>query len=321
MNDINKISNIETNIDTKNMKSVLETRRPININVIKDKNIVNTTNYIIKESESSKYIPKYGWIPDTPDYRDYLYSDISKKIEEEKLAESIKVVHDTAPSPTLVVDLRVTDSPIFNQGDLNSCTSNALVGMLQFLEKKDNIPYIELSRLFIYYDERVAENTVNVDLGAQLRDGIKTLAKLGVCSENCWPYDISKFAIQPNHKCYKEAASHRILSYYRLNTFGDMIHCLNDGYPFVFGFSIYTNFESEDVVKTGVVNMPAADESLLGGHAVACVGYDDNIKRFICRNSWGVNWGDKGYFTIPFDYLTNRNLSDDIWTIRRGMNL
>lgn len=203
----------------------------------------------------------------------------------------------------------------------NSCTGNALAGMLQFLEKKDNVPYIGLSRLFIYYDERVVENTVGSDSGAQIRDGIKTLENLGVCSESCWPYDISKFTIQPGHTCYIEAANHKILSYYRLNTLDDMVNCLDNGYPFVFGFSVYDSFESQEVSNTGIVNMPGPDENQIGGHAVCCVGYDNNQRRFIVRNSWGNTWGQRGYFTIPFDYLADRNLSDDFWTIRRGMNL
>lgn len=271
-------------------------------------------------NQSHRYIPGYGWNPDIPDHRDYQYSDLRKKIEEERLAVSAGVA-PISPIPISIIDLRSNDSPIFDQGALGSCTGNALAGALQFLEKKDKVPYIELSRLFIYYDERVVENTVSIDSGAQIRDGIKTLAKLGVCSETCCPYNIQNFAVQPGHKCYIEASKHRILSYYRLNTLSDMLHCINTGYPFVFGFSVYDSFESDQVVQTGIVNMPTTNENLLGGHAVMAIGYDDNQKRFLVRNSWGISWGQKGYFTIPYDYLTNRNLSDDFWVILRGKNL
>jgi C1A family cysteine protease len=61
--------------------------------------------------------------------------------------------------------------------------------------------------------------------------------------------------------------------------------------------------------------MPGLHEAVLGGHAVLCVGYDDATQRFIVRNSWGSNWGQAGYFTIPYAYLLNENLADDFWTI------
>jgi C1A family cysteine protease len=244
---------------------------------------------------------KYGWIPDLPDHRDIMYS-------------VVRAIPAKLP-PT--ADLRPTCSKVEDQGSLGSCTGNALVGALEFLEMKDKVPYIELSRLFIYYNERVIEHSVMSDSGAMLRDGIKTLSKQGVCSEKCWAYDISKFTVKPSAPCYTEAAKHKIKSYQRLQTVDEMRTCLADGYPFVFGFSVYESFESQEVAKTGVVNMPQSDEKQLGGHAVVGVGYDDSKKRFIVRNSWGEGWGMKGYFTIPYEYLANRNLSDDFWTIRR----
>ena len=95
-----------------------------------------------------------------------------------------------------------------------------------------------------------------------------------------------------------------------------MKSCLAEGYPFVFGFTVYESFESEAVAKSGKLNMPKKGEAQVGGHAVMAVGYSDSSKRFIVRNSWGTSWGLNGYFTMPFDYLLNENLSDDFWTIR-----
>ncbi len=252
-----------------------------------------------------KVIRGYGWVPDLPDQRDFLY-------------RSIRVVPPVMPHQ---VDLRPSCSPVENQGNLGSCTANALVGALEFLENKNKKPFVDLSRLFIYYNERVIEHSVKTDSGAMLRDGIKTLAKQGVCREKIWPYVVSKFAVKPVAKCYKEAASHTITSYHRILTQDEMLECLAEGYPFVFGFTVYESFESPEVAQTGIVQMPQSGERVMGGHAVLAVGYDDGGKRFIVRNSWGPDWGMSGYFSMPFEYLSDRNLSDDFWTIRAGENI
>jgi C1A family cysteine protease len=249
---------------------------------------------------------RYGWVPDLPDQRDIMYS-------------SVTPVREALPSKA---DLRPLCSPVEDQGQLGSCTGNALVGALEFLEKKNKIKKFEdLSRLFVYYNERVIENTIFSDAGAMIRDGIKSLKKLGVCSEKKWPYAVKKFAVKPSPACYRDALNHQITAYQRISTLDQMRACLADGYPVVFGFTVYEGFESEIVAQTGVLQMPTFEERVIGGHAVLAVGYDDTAQRLIVRNSWGTNWGMQGYFTMPYGYIKNRNLSDDFWTIRQAENL
>ena len=245
-----------------------------------------------------KNLKSYGWIPDRPDHRDYLYSAIAPKVK----------------LPTRI-DLRGEDSPIENQGRLGSCTANALAGHLQFLEKITGQSYKDLSRLFIYYNERALEGTISFDSGAMIRDGIKGLAKFGVCPESSWPYDITQFTRKPSAACYKEGLKRRIVSYQRLETLNEMLNCLAEGFPFVFGFTVYESFESLKVAKTGLVPMPKKSERALGGHAVMAVGYDQKQKRFIVRNSWSAQWGQAGYFTMPYAYF--ESLASDFWTIRQ----
>jgi C1A family cysteine protease len=253
------------------------------------------------KNKINKRSPKwYGWLPDLPDHRDFLYAAIAPKLV--KLPAKI--------------DLRSKCSPVENQGQLGSCTANALVGALEFLENKDYVPFVDLSRLFVYYNERVIEGTLDQDSGAFIRDGIKSLAKQGVCPEKQWPYRIAAFKRKPAPACYTAAKKHQVTSYHRIGPVDEMRTCLADGFPFVFGFTVYESFESNAVAKSGVLNMPRPNEAMKGGHAVLAVGYDDTKKRFIIRNSWGTDWGMKGYFTIPYDYLGNRNLSDDFWTVR-----
>lgn len=246
-------------------------------------------------------IKRYGWVADLPDHRDHIYS------------APVQVVTSL---PTKV-DLISQCPAVYDQGQLGSCTANAIAGAIEFdlmkEKKKDFMP----SRLFIYYNERDIEGTVDSDSGAQIRDGIKSIASQGDCPENEWSYDISKFAQKPPQKCYADALKHKAVQYQRITrTLNQMKGCLASGYPFVFGFTVYDSFEGEEVAKTGQLNMPSAGENVVGGHAVLAVGYDDTQNRFIVRNSWGSSWAMKGYFTMPYGYLLDQNLSDDLWTVR-----
>ena len=249
---------------------------------------------------TSHRISRFGWIPDLPDARDHTYL----------LAPRVKALPR--------VDLRPECPPVYDQGQLGSCTANAIGAAIQFDRMKQSLsPDFVPSRLFIYYNERVIEHTVSTDSGAMIRDGIKATSKLGVPPETEWPYAINHFTTPPSVKAYQDALANRAVSYARLRRYlTSFKNCLAAGYPFVFGFSVYESFESIVVDKTGTVPMPTNKEQLLGGHAVLAVGYDNPSRRFIVRNSWGTGWGDAGYFTMPYEYLTDANLSDDFWTIR-----
>jgi C1A family cysteine protease len=244
----------------------------------------------------------YGWQPDLPDMRDHQYS------------APVALLGKLPPK----VDLRPKCPPVLDQGQLGSCTANAIGNAHLFSQKKEGKkkPFTP-SRLFIYYNERAMEGTINSDAGAQIRDGIKSIAKLGVCPETELPYDITKFTQKPSAKCFSDGLKNQALSYQRLvQTLSQLKGCLASGFPFVFGFTVYDSFESDTVAKTGVAPMPSGGEKVLGGHAVLAVGYDDPSQRFIVMNSWSTGWGQKGYFTIPYAYLTDDNLSADFWTVR-----
>ena len=216
------------------------------------------------------------------------------------------------------VDLRDQCPAVYNQGTLGSCTANAIAAAVQFDRAKQALADVFTpSRLFIYYNERAMEGTIESDSGAMLRDGIKSVARLGAPHESIWPYLIPRFRVRPSAAAFKDGARHEAILYQRLPHLVDQLKgCLASGYPFVFGFTVYDSFESTTVARTGDVPMPARGESVLGGHAVLAVGYDDALHRFIVRNSWGPKWGVHGYFTMPYEYLLDPSLSDDFWTVQ-----
>ena len=208
--------------------------------------------------------------------------------------------------------------PVYNQGNLGSCTGNAIAAALEYDLIKQNLKDFTPSRLFIYYNERLLEGTVKSDSGAMIRDGIKTVSKQGACKETIWPYDILKFARKPTVTAYKDGLNHVGVSYYSVNqTELEIKTALASNFPVIFGFTVFSSFETQEVATTGIVKMPVANESVLGGHAVLIVGYDDSKRQFIVRNSWGESWGSNGYCFMPYSYITNRNLCSDFWVIRK----
>jgi C1A family cysteine protease len=257
----------------------------------------------------------YGYHPDKHDHRDY---------------QKVFKVHESIVRETVKhVDLRDKCPTVFDQGKLGSCTANAICACYSFIFMRENglTPDKEelFSRLFLYWNERSLEGTVDKDSGASLRDGIKSIHKNGIPQEKYWPYVVDQYNIRPSDEAYIMATNHVAVQYHRLQ---DHLHqlkqCLMEGHPFVFGFTVYESFESKEVAKTGMMPMPKDGEQLLGGHAVMAVGFDDNRKCFIIRNSWGSDWGDGGYFYMPYDFIfgrpTNQDLPkyvSDLWVVEK----
>lgn len=243
----------------------------------------------------------YGWRPDLPDQRDIIYPAMAKPIE-----------------LPILVDLRAKCSPVVDQGQLGSCTANAISAHLDFNRKQQGKAFIAPSRLQIYYNERLDQGTVGSDAGSTIRESAKAVKKYGAAPESEWVYDISKFKTAPPSKVVADGLKYKDLVYERITRSLVVFQTrLAEGFPFVIGFTVYDSFESDVVAKTGVMPMPASGESVLGGHAVMVVGYDNAKRQFIVRNSWGTDWGDKGYFYMPYEYLLNPGLSSDFWTLTK----
>ena len=216
------------------------------------------------------------------------------------------------PRPS--ADLRTYCAEVYYQLPLHSCSANAVCSALAFLGEKAGRPIVPPSRLFLYYNSRLLEGDTAADGGATIRNAIKAAAKPGLCPEPVWPYDAAQFASTPPASAYSGITT-RAASYFRIDrSLHALKSCIAEGFPFVLGIDMYQS--SLTAQQTGQVDMPSANDALLGGHAVLAVGYDDGAQRFTVLNSLGATWGAQGYFTLPYAYFTDDKLSYDFWTIR-----
>ena len=247
-----------------------------------------------------KKVRKYGWHPSLRDKRTRKFSRLP------------------APLPPSV-DWTSKLPPCYDQGGLGSCTANAIAGALQFLQAVKGETLVMPSRLFIYYNERVMEGSVDSDAGAELMDGIKSVNSKGVCPESEWPYEPTRLTYPPTPACYTDASKEQLLQYLSVDNtvLDDLKSALVQG-PVVGGFTVYDSFESDAVAASGVAPMPnLTTESVQGGHAILVAGYDSPTQLFKVRNSWGTGWGMNGYFTIPFAYFTDPDLAGDFWLCQK----
>jgi C1A family cysteine protease len=206
-------------------------------------------------------------------------------------------------------EINTRNIKIYNQESLGSCTANSALRVLQYLNG------FQGSRLFLYYVERVADGTsVFCDSGSSIRQSVEQLYKTGVCSEKNMPYIIEKYSEKPSIANYLEAYFNKIKNYYRVfQNELTIIECLGEGNPILFGFNVYESFEKNPFGWNG---RKGKDDRWVGGHAVHLVGYDKINRKFKCVNSWGEDWGDKGFFYLPFDFVLNKKECSDFWIIK-----
>ncbi len=251
-----------------------------------------------------------GWVRQQPDQRDYKFAPARE-------------VMQALPA---TVDLTAGMGSVMDQGSLGSCGPNAEASLILFDQHKQELPTTGASRLFGYYTTRQLMGTTGEDSGVDNRTMLKALNQYGFCAETLWPYDISKFTQQPPPAVYKAAVAVRDYAAVAQDV-NTIKGCLASGLPFLFGFTVYTSFESSAVATTGIVPLPRTSERVLGGHDVVWCGYSDvqkpgikpgnvwpaNTARF--KNSWGSGWGDGGYGYFPYAYGLDSNLSGDFWVI------
>lgn len=251
----------------------------------------------------------YGWKPSPPDIRDHRYSVAPEILR--ALPASVDQSQPELGSPW---------TPTWNQLQLGSCGPFGVAQDIVFSAlRQQGLSSVPMpSRLFIYWVTRLLMGTVGQDSGVDNRTLLKALNKYGWCDESLWPYDISKFTIQPPAQCFTQAAGRKIIQYLAVaQNLEQMKGCIASGDPFLFGFTVYDSFESAETTRTGIVPMPQTSEQVLGGHDVLFIGYDDATQRFKFRNQWGA-WGDGGYGYMPYAFATHPQLASDFWTVRQS---
>jgi len=260
------------------------------------------TDVLERAGVTPRQIQRYGWKPSPPDLRDHIAD-----------ASGLAVLDE--------VDPRAELPAVFDQGQLGSCTANAVAAAVEYDAKLSGSDPGTLSRLWIYYYERKIEGSpADQDTGAYGRDGFKVSRTLGVPLETDWPYDVSKFSAEPPATLADEAHQHRISNYRSVPRNLDSFKAvLSNRQTIAFGFTVYESFESKEVATSGIVPMPSRSERTLGGHEVLLVGYlKTEPNHGLVRNSWGTGWGLDGYFLMPWAYLLDANLASDFRTIRRA---
>ena len=224
-----------------------------------------------------------------------------------------------------IVDLRRYVDNVYTQGKIGSCSANVICAAFKVQLRKQTemvhsspYYYIERSRLFVYYNSREYDKTVDKDEGASLRDTLKAINNSGVCLESMWPYDPLKFAVKPSHDCYENASWNKICKYESITK--QDIHqfraCLKAGFPIAFGYQIYQSFLRS---RNGLMPIPSDEEIQSSpnppGHGGLAVGYNDHTECITVLNSWGERWGDKGYFYMPYKFITDPVQAFDFWKV------
>lgn len=212
--------------------------------------------------------------------------------------------------------MREWDSVVEDQGDLGSCEANAITNAYE-LQVRFLYPdkFVELSRLFVYYNSRMLDNSELVDVGAYLRDGMKAVQEYGICSELLWPYNIKKFAVKPTDECYVDGLTRTITSYQSLTTIDEVLSAVNDNKPVVIGLTVYDSFNQVSKSNPVISGPKTTDLNTGGGHAMTIVGYNIPRQQLLVKNSFGKNWGDNGYAWLPFDYAESQGFEKWVFDI------
>lgn len=273
-----------------------------------------STNYIRQKSEelsslsqqledeeaSKKRLTEDGFI-----YEGTLYK--LHDIEEKPLTET----YQGHPVSEKSIDLRKKFTNVKNQGSQGSCTAFAVSSIYEYILKKSSSTDYDLSEAFVYYNVREKNNQITEDTGSSLYDVISSITTKGICLEKLCPYNPNDFTICPGNEAYADALQRLIKEAKNVNLkIDDFKSALSDGYPIAVSMKIYDSFGNN---HSGFIFRPTDKEvknGKYGNHAMVVCGYSDDERVFIVRNSWGKDFGDKGYCYIPYSYMEDAELTN-----------
>lgn len=243
---------------------------------------------------------KFGARRDVHDVRDRIYRASTK-----------------TPSLSQQVDLREWAGPIKDQGEEGSCTGHAFSSAREWIARRHEKTSPILSPQFLYVEELLADGSFPNDEGAMPRTGCQVLAAKGCCEAALYPYVPGQFT-KPTLEQEQNALKYKTGAYHRIGSLADFLTCLADPtpWPVLVGFTVYESFMSEEVAQTGIVPVPRPGEQQQGGHEVLCLGYDLPKQLALMQNSWGNDWGQRGYFWMPFSVISAPDT--DLWMVHTG---
>ena len=339
-------------------KAFQETFGPADLNILMTVNTRRFLNPIlpaalrvpsgraVSPAGEEKHGRKLGWLPDLPDHRDHdMETDYAPRhlvrLNRNQTVKGMMSRIDgrsdsgvraaAAPSLPAAVDLRRWCSPIEDQGQIGACTAHAAAALIEYYERRAFGSYIDISRLFLYKATRNLLNWTG-DTGAYLRTTMEAMVLFGVPPEQHFPYDPANVDLEPSAFCYSFAQNYQTLSYFRLDssrtTRPELLKLIKmnlaKGIPAMFGFTVFSSINSG--AKTGMIPFPVRTDRREGGHAVAAMGYNDDLVighpysggeakgAILIRNSWGRDWGESGYGWLPYEYVLH-HLAIDWWTV------
>lgn len=251
-----------------------------------------------------------GWVPQTPNINDHQYTPPKAIRLPDRVDLSLKKTED-GKHPLL--------GKPWDQGGIGSCVANAAGKAWHYTLGFENRPHRpNPSRLFIYYNARAYQGWQGSDTGCFVPDAFRGLNQFGAPPERFWPYRTTKFAQEPPRASYDQAEKREAVEYLTVQQDSvSMMTCLAEGFPIVFGFTMYYGFPID---RNHVIKLPKAGQQSIGGHSMLITGYRHFPKYgllFRVLNSWGDDFEDHGYCWMPEEYLTNSAYSSDFWTLRK----